>query len=530
MRSFSKRLSLFSLVAWLATVAYGATITGAVKGPDGEPMEGVFVQAQNLKTKITVSVPSRQQGSYRIENLPAGDYRLQIRAVGYRAESRTGGRGASGDSGRTGLGSPVSLAADQNVSFDFALQKAMVRWNEISMYQGKKLLPEAPGRKQLFGQCFACHGFETRMASVIRDEDGWHDRIQYMREAMRYFIRDRFTDQDENEVAHYLASLWGPDATLPKSPADVPGYKETLRPFKSEAMDIVYVEYELPGPNRMPWSGAPDKEGNVWIPYYGAANKIGRLNPKTGEVQEWPVPNRGSAGIHSAVAGPDGVVWITEQGSNKLAKWDPATQQVSEYQDTIGKHTVRIGPTGEVWFSGGKGSFNPETKKFTAYEGGAYGIALDQPGNAWYASGDDLVKVDAQTRKLTKYTPPTHENNFNRRIQVDTDGTVWFAEFNKGKMARFDPKTEKFQEYQLPGPEPTPYALGIDKNHYVWYSSEDMDVIGRLDPKTGDVLEYPFPHSENTMREFFYQPETGRMWFATPANNTVGYFVLAAGK
>jgi hypothetical protein len=33
-------------------------------------------------------------------------------------------------------------------------------------------------------------------------------------------------------------------------------------------MNIVYVEYDLPGPNRMPWSAAPDKEGNVWMPYY----------------------------------------------------------------------------------------------------------------------------------------------------------------------------------------------------------------------------------------------------------------------
>ena len=501
------------LVAVLASSTYGATITGSVRGPDGAPFEGAFVQAQNTKTKIMVSVLSREQGRFRVENLPAGDYRVQIRAVGYRAEPRGG----------------VSLTADQNVSFDFALQKGMVRWNEISMYQGRKLLPEAPGKKQLFGQCFACHGFETRMASVIRDEDGWHDRIKYMREAMRYFIRDRFTDQDENEVAHYLATLWGPDSTLPKSPADVPEYKETLRPFKSEAMNIVYVEYELPGPNRMPWSAAPDKDGNLWIPYYGAANKIGRLNPKTAEVQEWPVPNLGSAGIHSAVAGPDGVVWIAQQGSNKLAKWDPITQQVTEYQDTIGKHTARVGPTGDIWFSGGKGSFNPETKKFTAYGGGAYGVALDQKGNAYYTSGDTLAKVDVQTRKMTEYTPPTHDNNFNRRIQVDTDGIVWFAEFNKGKLARFDPKTEKFQESQLPGPEPTPYALAIDKNHYIWYSSEYMDVIGRFDPKTGDVLEYPFPQSENTMREFFPDSQ-GRMWFATPTNNKVGYFYLAGSS
>jgi streptogramin lyase len=60
----------------------------------------------------------------------------------------------------------------------------------------------------------------------------------------------------------------------------------------------------------------------------------------------------------------------------------------------------------------------------------------------------------------------------------------------------------------------------------VWYSSEDLDVIGALDPKTGKVTEYPIPFAENTMREFFMD-EQGRMWWGSPANNTVGYFYLA---
>ena len=56
-------------------------------------------------------------------------------------------------------------------------------------------------------------------------------------------------------------------------------------------MKIVYVEYEMPGPDRMPWSAHPAKDGNFWIPYYGRANKIARLDPDTGEIKEFPVPN-----------------------------------------------------------------------------------------------------------------------------------------------------------------------------------------------------------------------------------------------
>jgi virginiamycin B lyase len=514
MRLFGRIALLASVVVFSVSFAWGARVTGTVKGPDGAPFQGAFVQARNAKTRILVSVLSNQDGEYHIEDLPAGEYRLQVRAVGFKAGPRTG----------------VQLTAKEHASYDFALQKGMVHWNDLSMYQGKMLFPEGKGKDLLTQRCWACHGFETRMASVTRDEDGWRDRVAYMREAMGFFLNrpnNPFTDDDAAVVAKYLNSLFGEDSVLPKSPADLPKYKDVVHgPFSDEAMNIVYVEYELPGPNRMPWSAAPDKDGNLWMPYYGAANMIGRLDPRTAEVDEYHLPHQIPAGVHSAVPAPDGSVWLTEQGTMRLGHWDPVTKKITEYQDDQGKHTVRVGPTGEIWFSGSRGSFDPKTGKFTHYGGGAYGIAMDQRGNAWYASGNFLVRVDGETRKVTTYMPPTHDNNFNRRIQVDTDGMVWFAEFNHGIMTRFNPKTETFKEYKLAGPDPTPYALGIDKNHNIWYASEYTDVIGRLNPKTGEILEYPFPQSENTMREFFYDKQ-GRMWFGTPTNNKVGYFYLA---
>ncbi len=520
MRSLIHALRLFAVVTLLATLASAASITGTVKGSDGAPFQGAFVQAQNTKTRMLFSVLSNAQGKYYVDQLPEGTYRLQVRAPGYKTDPVSG----------------LTLTADQKTSHDFALAKGIVRWADISLYQGEKLLPDGPGKAPFFrfAACTACHGFQSRMASVSRDLDGWKDRIHFMRDAMGFFLNapySRFTDQDAEQVAQFLNSSFGPDSTLPKSVADMPGYKDTVRSFSSQAMNIVYVEYDLPGPNRMPWSAAPDKEGNFWLPYYGDANKIGRLNPNTAEVKEWQVPNVGTAAIHSAVADSNGVVWFTEQASNKLGKWDPKTQQITEYQDTAGKHTVRIAPNGEVWFTGGFGKFDPETSKFTHYPEvqGAYGIAIDQQGNPWFAEfmpDGQIGRVDVKTGKVQKWSPPS-KGGRPRRLQIDSDGTVWFAEFSGGRLAHFDPKTEQFKEYTLPGPEATPYALSIDKDHNIWYASEWMDVVGRLDPKTGQVLEYPFPQSENAMREFFYDSSSGRTWFGTPPNNKVGYFYLA---
>jgi streptogramin lyase len=515
---WSVHYGIVGLVALAASAADAATITGTVTGPDGAPFRAAFVQARNAKMKMTVSVLTDNQGRYRADNLPAGDYRVSIRAPGFKVDPKSG----------------ITLTADQSLSQDFALQKGAVRWNEISQWQGHELFPNARGKDLLFNHCFACHGFQTRMASVKRDEDGWRTRVAYMRDAMGFFIsepRRGFTDEKAEDVVWYMNQLFGEDSVLPKSPTELPNYEKTVRKFSDEALKIVYVEYETPGSNRMPWSAHPDGKGSFWVPYYGRANQIARLNPETGEMQEYPVPNMGTAAIHSAVPAPDGSVWLTEQGSDKIGRWDPKTQTVTEYQDTLRKHTIRIDPkTGHVWSTGALTRFDPKTEKFDHIPEvpTSYGIALDASGNAWFTEllpNGKIGFADAKTLKVTKYVIPT-QNARPRRIQVDDEGIVWFAEFEAGKLGRFDPKTETFKEWTLPGPYATPYALGFDAEKKLWYSSEYMDVLGRLDPASGQVIEYPVPRSENTMRDFFLD-DKGRVWFGSPANDKVGYFYLA---
>src|SRR6266705_5008341 len=83
-------LGLLGAIVFCTSFAYGATITGSVKGPDGAPFKGEFVQAQNTKTSITVNVLSKKDGTYRFGDLPGGDYELRIRAIGYSADPRPG--------------------------------------------------------------------------------------------------------------------------------------------------------------------------------------------------------------------------------------------------------------------------------------------------------------------------------------------------------------------------------------------------------------------------------------------------------
>jgi virginiamycin B lyase len=343
------------------------------------------------------------------------------------------------------------------------------------------------------------------------------------------------SDADAEVLVKYLTALWGPNSILPASPASDPRYKATVRPIVDEALNIVYVEYDLPGPHRMPWSAVPDGKGNVWLPYKSSASSIARVNIETGEVKEYRVPYKGIAQIHTVYPAPDGTVWAGETGgANALVRWDPKTEQMEEFPDVSGKHTVRVRQDGMVCVTGRITLFDPKTKEYTHFDerAFAYGTMFDKEGNCWFTEYDKtgkLGKIDLKTKQLKTWIPPTAKNGkqvYSRRIDMDHNGVFWIAQSEAGQIASFDPKTETFKEFPLPGPAPTPYAMNLDKDEYVWYSSEYTDMFGRLDPKTGKTVEYPFPHAEAFSREFFLDAQ-GRNWYATPSNNRVGYFYLA---
>src|SRR5580692_96585 len=198
-----------SALCFISSIAFGATITGKVTGPDGAPFRAAFVQARNAKTRSTVIVLSASDGTYRLENLPAGDYQVGARAVGYRSDPKSG----------------IVLSANQNATFDWTMQKQMVHWDEIPIIQGIDLFPDGPG-KEKFSRCgSSCHGFE-QFINVRRDENGWRETIK---DQMSTRIGGGVVygtiknDQDVNELAAYASKIFGTGpGALPESPADLP--------------------------------------------------------------------------------------------------------------------------------------------------------------------------------------------------------------------------------------------------------------------------------------------------------------------
>src|SRR5579862_8996141 len=105
--------SLFVLLfACLAYAAPGSVISGTVKGPDGAPFQAALVRVQNLKTKMTMTVISNNQGKYVTNNLPPGNYDVWTMSVGY--------------SGNPSRQTGVTVADGKNLTFDFTMKKRPV--------------------------------------------------------------------------------------------------------------------------------------------------------------------------------------------------------------------------------------------------------------------------------------------------------------------------------------------------------------------------------------------------------------------
>ena len=335
--------------------------------------------------------------------------------------------------------------------------------------------------------------------------------------------------------------------------------------WSDDALNIMYVDYQLTGePKDRPGTGRPDKNGFIWLEMGGG---LAKLNPETGELKVFRLDDPSRPSIHEVFPTSDGSsVWLTIQDQNALVRFDTHTEKFDPvFKDqwdgprprqtntiapwpqfrnndveTIGSgprtHTAVADPAGNIWASGRPlKKFDIETKKYTNFPDvpDTYGIAVDKEGNIWageFTARDyrKLVKVDSKTNKVTKYKPPNTDDQLNgapRRVKVDSQGYVWCADYFGGNLTRFDPKTETFKIFKIPGPTPTPYGMGVDHNDDVWYTSFYTDVTGRLDPKTGKFTEYPSPYGERSTRDL-NEDSRGRIWYGAENIFRVGYMRL----
>jgi len=92
-----RQLFVLLLAASLALVVTGvqaqittATLVGTVTDSTGAVIPGARVTATNIDTNAGKSALTNDQGAYRIEFLPVGNYKLEVSATGFKIYDRTG--------------------------------------------------------------------------------------------------------------------------------------------------------------------------------------------------------------------------------------------------------------------------------------------------------------------------------------------------------------------------------------------------------------------------------------------------------
>jgi virginiamycin B lyase len=549
MKRIVNALLLVALFACAAQAAPGGFISGSVKGPDGAPFKAAFVGARSLKTRATMYVLSDAHGRYSTDQLPPGVYQVWAASVGYKSSVQ----------GRT----KVTVEDGKTASLNFTMDKAPVEWSQLTKYQAGTLTPEAPGKGDLIQQCFNCHAFGKIGAVGRHDQDGWMQEIEIMRENGVATIKPDIAEK----VTKYLAAAFGPDSSTPQYPSELPAYQQVKQEhdsFADDSLNIEYVDYELTNdPRDRPGTAKQDKNGFMWTEMWSGAS---RLDPATGEVQTWRLPDRSIGFIHEILPTNDGSTWLTLEAQDGIARLDWKTGKFDVYIDdkAVAKfnenksrqkepndpfpnlpnfagnqggagraHTAVIDHDGNLWVSGRPlKKFDTKTKEFTFFDDQApdtYGITVDKTGHTvWFTEFNsrdhqDFGMVDVDTDKITKFQPPAGVTP--RRIKLDSKGMVWMGDYFGGSLTRFDPNTKEFKVFKLPGPMPTPYGVGVDHNDNIWYASMYTDVIGKLDPQTGKITVYPSPYGERGTRDMF-EDNQGRMWYGAQPYYKAGYVKL----
>lgn len=280
-------------------------------------------------------------------------------------------------------------------------------------------------------------------------------------------------------------------------------------------------EYDVPAGSH-PHDVAPATDGTVW---YTAQHlgELGRLDPSTGDTHHIPL-GEGSR-PHGVIVGPDEAAWITDGGLNAIVRVDATTEAVEVFplpadRPNANLNTATFDLNGVFWFTGQNGVYgrlDPATGEMSVYDAprgrGPYGITTTPGGDVYYASlaGSHIVQIDVETGEATPLEPPT-PNQGARRVWSDSQGRIWVSEWDAGQVGVYDPGAEEWQEWKLPGAQPSAYAVFVDDRDMVWLSDFGGNAIVRFDPNSQEFEVFELPSRNAAVRQMLGRP--GEMWGA----------------
>src|SRR6266850_3492649 len=284
----------------------------------------------------------------------------------------------------------------------------------------------------------------TTAASVcaVMSAEDWDNTVNMMMAAGAPVTRE----QGDQIRAYLIASF--PEKPRPKPPAI------------SGSVQVKFREWSLPTPGERPHDPLAMPDGSLW--WSGQfANRLGRLDPQTGEMKEYPIPIKG--GPHGLINDKDGNIWYGGNWGGHIGKLDVKTGEYKFYNMPDPKardpHTPLFDKDGILWFSVQNGGF--------------------------------MGRLDPKTGDIKLFTPAGAPGQQPYALRFLSDGVQpWFAYWGTNKMATIDPVTLVVKEFVLPDARTRIRRMGVTSDDMIWYGNWGTGKLGRLDPKTGNVTEW----------------------------------------
>jgi streptogramin lyase len=193
--------------------------------------------------------------------------------------------------------------------------------------------------------------------------------------------------------------------------------------------------------------------GTVWFNAIGN-NTVIRLDPRTKEFTGFQVPsgvkNGRSASPYGMAISGDGKIWVMLNAVNKMGRVDPVTGEIEEFDIPVENAVPRkAGPDadGNVWVglhgAGKLMKIDYKTTKMTVYSpptenSGVYAASVDLKHNiVWFAQqhADKIGRFDPKTETFTEF-PLANAEEDHRRIEVDQNNPnrIWWSGNTSNRM------------------------------------------------------------------------------------------------
>jgi len=115
-------------------------------------------------------------------------------------------------------------------------------------------------------------------------------------------------------------------------------------------------EMDIPVKGAVPRKGGPDADGNVWFGLHGAG-KLLKIDVKTGKMSVYSPPTENSGTYAVSVDMKRNLVWVAQQQSDAIARFDPRTETWTEFplaqaEEDHRRIEVDQSNPNRIWWSG----------------------------------------------------------------------------------------------------------------------------------------------------------------------------------